>query len=245
MPCVRSPRLCARVMERRSRSSSASALRGDASKTACSRSISASMAACASSAEAVSPSSSRQPRPPAMALHCSPLWPLTPRTARIEMPSSRPGARGEGQAQHGPQYIRVARFAPDDAADLGIDIGGHERGDGGVVTGQAEGEVVLQLLPGAEAGRRMFSQLARMRRKPSGEWPSSMRRPGSAAGRRGSRNGAVLRTCAISVSGPIHWAQASRGGLINGSGQATSMTRRRTVLEFQWRCNMHRAEIVN
>jgi len=64
----------------------------------------------------------------------------------------RPGARAKGQSQHGPQYIGVARFAPDDAADLGIDIGGHERGDGRVVTGQAEGEVVLQLLLPLEVG---------------------------------------------------------------------------------------------
>jgi hypothetical protein len=63
-----------------------------------------------------------------------------------------PGARGESQAQHGSQYIGVARFAPDDAADFGIDIGRHERGDGSVVTGQAEGEVVLQLLLGVEVG---------------------------------------------------------------------------------------------
>ena len=57
-----------------------------------------------------------------------------------------PGARGEGQAQHGPQYVGIARVTPDDAADLGIDIGGHECSDGSVVTSQAEGEVVLQLL---------------------------------------------------------------------------------------------------
>jgi hypothetical protein len=63
-----------------------------------------------------------------------------------------PGARGERQAQHGSQYIGVARFTPDDATDLSIDIGGHERGDGSVVTGQAEGEVVLQLLLGVEVG---------------------------------------------------------------------------------------------
>jgi len=63
-----------------------------------------------------------------------------------------PGARGEGQAQHRPQYIGIARFAPDDAADFSIDIGRHERGDSRVVTGQAKGEVVLQLLLAVQVG---------------------------------------------------------------------------------------------
>ena len=63
-----------------------------------------------------------------------------------------PGARGESQTQHGPQYIGVAGFAPYDAADFGIYVGRHERGDGSVMTGQAQGEVVLQLLLDVEAG---------------------------------------------------------------------------------------------
>ena len=195
MPCVRSPRLCARVMERRNRSSSASRSAATSSKTACSRSISASMAACASSAEAVSPSSSRRPRPPAMALHCSPLWPLTPRTARIEMPSSRPGARRQGQPQHGPQNIGIARFAPHDAADLGVDIGGHERGHSRVMTSQAEREVILKLLLGGETRRAECSAswrecagsrraIARVRSGGRFRWRAAAR----------SRKGAVLRT---------------------------------------------------
>ena len=56
----------------------------------------------------------------------------------------------------------------------------------------------------------MFPQLARIRRKPSSEPPSSIKRPDSGWGSCASRNGAVLRTCEISVSGEIHWAHASR-----------------------------------
>ncbi len=68
------------------------------------------------------------------------------------MPSSVQTARSQGEAQHGPQHIGVARFAPHDAADLGIDIGRHERGDGRVMTRQAKREIVLQLLLGRKAG---------------------------------------------------------------------------------------------
>src|SRR6185295_19919339 len=57
-----------------------------------------------------------------------------------------PGARREGKAQHGSQDVRVARFAPQNPTDLGIDIGGYERGDGRVMTSQAECKIPLELL---------------------------------------------------------------------------------------------------
>ena len=63
-----------------------------------------------------------------------------------------PSARFQREAQHGPQDFRVARFTPEDAANFGIDIGGHKCGDGRVVAGQAQSEIVLQLLPGIEGG---------------------------------------------------------------------------------------------
>jgi len=63
-----------------------------------------------------------------------------------------PVARSQSQPQHLPDRFRIARFPPHDAADLCIDIRGHKGGDRGMVTGQAEGEVVLQLLAVAETG---------------------------------------------------------------------------------------------
>ena len=65
-----------------------------------------------------------------------------------------PRAGGEGEAKHGAKNFGVARFAPEDAADFGIDVGGNESGDGGVVTGQTEGEVALELLFARKAGRQ-------------------------------------------------------------------------------------------
>jgi hypothetical protein len=47
--------------------------------------------------------------------------------------------------------LRVTGFAPEDAADLGVHIGGDEGAYGGVVAGEAESKVVLELLFGAEA----------------------------------------------------------------------------------------------
>ena len=57
-----------------------------------------------------------------------------------------PGTRIERQFQHRLQHFGVARFAPQDAANLGVDVGGDKRGDGGVMARQAEREVILQLL---------------------------------------------------------------------------------------------------
>src|SRR5579864_2553092 len=54
--------------------------------------------------------------------------------------------------QHRSEDIGIARFAPHDPTDLGIDIGGHEGGDSGVMTSQAECEIILQLLLGREIG---------------------------------------------------------------------------------------------
>ncbi len=93
-----------------------------------------------------------RPNPPAMALQCSPLWPLTPRTERVEIPSSVQPAGAECKAQHGLQHFRIGRFTPRHAADFRVDIGGHERGDGGMMTGQAKSEIVLQLLGVVEIG---------------------------------------------------------------------------------------------
>src|SRR5262245_12386229 len=69
----------------------------------------------------------------------------------------------------------------------------------------------------------MFRQLASTRRKPSGELPSRIRRSGSGAGR--ERKGAVLRTCAIRVSGEINESHALRDWI---SSEADTL--------LVWRC---------
>src|SRR5262249_55063625 len=55
----------------------------------------------------------------------------------------------------------------------------------------------------------MFRQLARTRRKPSGESPRSMSRADSGGGNRASRKGAGFCTWSIRVSGAIHFDQAA------------------------------------
>src|SRR5450755_2755013 len=64
----------------------------------------------------------------------------------------RPGARREGQPQHWSQNIRVTRFAPRDPSDFGVDISGHERTDGGMMTSQTQCEIILELLLGRKTG---------------------------------------------------------------------------------------------
>jgi hypothetical protein len=56
-----------------------------------------------------------------------------------------PGPPSKGQAEHGSQHVEVARFVPNGATDLCVDIGRHESCNRGMVTGYAQDEVVLQL----------------------------------------------------------------------------------------------------
>ena len=86
---------------------------------------------------------------------CAPLLAVVPADAANRADRDailRPKARIQGEAKHGPQDIGVARFTPHDAADLGIDIGRHERGDGRVMTSHAKREIILKLLLGCKAG---------------------------------------------------------------------------------------------
>ena len=92
--------------------------------SACHRRIRNGIAHCdlkpANIPEAVSPSSSRWPTPPSMALHRSPLCPLSPRMVRIEMPSSvqarEPSARRSmGRSTAGSRDSR--QMMPQDLVD--------------------------------------------------------------------------------------------------------------------------------
>src|SRR5215469_15681525 len=56
--------------------------------------------------------------------------------------------------------------------------------------------------------------------KPSDDAPSSTSRPDSAAGSRASRNGAAFHTCAVKVSGEIHWLQGSCDRCTPASGKS-------------------------
>jgi hypothetical protein len=64
----------------------------------------------------------------------------------------RPAAGIERKAQHGLEHFHVGCFAPRHTADFRVDIGGHERRDGGMMTGQANGEIILELFSVVEIG---------------------------------------------------------------------------------------------
>ena len=52
-----------------------------------------------------------------------------------------------------------------------------------------------------------------------------------------SRNGAVLRTCDMRVSGPIHGAQASRGGFVRDVDKLPVLQRQRGIVFLRAKCD--------
>jgi hypothetical protein len=116
-------------MESRSRSSSASGSAQTASKTVSSRSISASIQQITEAGRDGAPLLAVVAAHPADGADRDTLL--------------APAARFQRETQHGAQHFEVARFPPDQAADFGIHVGGHESCDGGMVTGETEREIVL------------------------------------------------------------------------------------------------------